>query len=265
MNLKRAYKYRELSPVALFDRFARERRILASRDYWKSLKNKHQGKRGFVIGNGPSLRLGDLERLNGEISIASNKIYLAFDQVSWRPTYYTVADRLLWRKIRREIGSYVGLIHVPEFIYGIPYGIRKKIHCWRFLVEGKSFDEYSGVAFSDDITKGAYGGATITFDNLQLAAHLGLNPIYIIGCDHYYAGESDIVHDHAVRVGEQSNHFISGYRRPGEKVNPAPIDKMNDAYSRAQTFAEERGLEIYNATRGGHLEAFPRVILDSLF
>ena len=42
--------------------------------YLSSIKNKFKGQRGFVIGNGPSLRVEDLERIKNEVSIASNKI-----------------------------------------------------------------------------------------------------------------------------------------------------------------------------------------------
>ncbi|NQU09812.1 hypothetical protein HQ590_03405, partial [bacterium] len=58
-------------------------------------RNRHRGRRCFVLGNGPSLRTADLDRLQTEITFASNKIYLAFDQTAWRPTYYTVVDLLV--------------------------------------------------------------------------------------------------------------------------------------------------------------------------
>ena len=39
-------------------------------------KNKgiYHGQRCFIIGNGPSLTIADLDRINGEFSIASNSI-----------------------------------------------------------------------------------------------------------------------------------------------------------------------------------------------
>jgi len=47
-----------------------------SRRYWASVKGRYAGRRGFVIGNGPSLKAADLELLRDEVCIASNKIYL---------------------------------------------------------------------------------------------------------------------------------------------------------------------------------------------
>ena len=89
--------------------------LRASLNYQKlaALKDKHQGKRAFIIGNGSSLRISDLDRLTGEITFACNKIYLAFDQTQWRPTYYVAGDRLFfmqtWFYLRFSYPIFVGI------------------------------------------------------------------------------------------------------------------------------------------------------------
>ena len=54
----------------------------------ENLKNIQEGKRCFLIGNGPSLRAEDLTCLyeHGEICFAFNRIYNIFEQTPWRPT-----------------------------------------------------------------------------------------------------------------------------------------------------------------------------------
>jgi hypothetical protein len=146
----------------------------------------------------------------------------------------------------------------------MPSDVRVDVKTFRFLgctADAKTVDS---IPFSNDACLGFYGGYTVTFENLQLAAHLGLNPIYIIGCDHYYAGESGIKKDSPVITGQQQNHFLPGYRSPGEVVNPAPIAEMTHSYESAQRFALRQGIQIFNASRGGHLEVFPRISLDML-
>ena len=88
--------------------------------------------------------------------------------------------------------------------------------------------------------------------------HLGLNPIYIIGCDHYYVGEEN-AQDGELVAHSSSNHFHPNYRSAGEKVNPAPIEQMNCAYSHARAYCDQHNIRIFNATRGGHLEIFERI------
>lgn len=242
---------------------ALERRIAASRPYFESLRNRYAGRRGFVIGNGPSLRVEDLDRLGGEITIASNKIFLAYPQTGWRPTLYTIADPLVWEKLRATLGEHQPVVIVPSYLDAeAVHGTR--VETFRDLGNAADTGDTSGIPFSNDATRGLYGGYTVTFENLQLAAHMGLNPIYLIGCDHYYAGESNVVKDSAVTTGTERNHFLPGYRVPGEVVNPAPIAEMTQSYRYARAYADRHGIQIYNATRGGYLEVFPRVAIDSL-
>lgn len=230
--------------------------------YFRKIKDKYKGQRGFVIGNGPSLKVDDLSKLEHEVSIASNKIFMIFKETPWRPTVYSIVDDLVWEKVSNQLPAEK---LVPVITSELP---KKPIphHTAKYL--GNAADLYSsgqGVHFSNDVSKGVYGGYSVTFENLQLAAHMGLNPIYLIGCDHYYQGEPEVDPHTRIAEGEQANHFIPGYRAPGEIVNNAAIDEMTQAYEVARRFGEQEGIQIYNATRGGHLEVFPRVSFDELF
>ncbi|MGD9971489.1 MAG: glycosyltransferase [Desulfatirhabdiaceae bacterium] len=248
------FKYKDLSNQKKV--FAEEFKL-----YWSCLKGAHKGERGFVIGNGPSLRLSDLEKLTGEITIASNKVFLSFSETKWRPTLYTVADALVIEKTKHLLSDVCDPIHVPE--NAAKRLDNHNLRLWRDLgAIGEKPDVEPTV--SGDLMNGAYAGHTITFFNVQLAIHLGLNPIYLVGCDHYYAGENDSKADQLVQ-SKADNHFIKGYRQPGEVVNAAPIKLMTLAYEHLRAYGERKGVKIINATRGGHLEVFPRTKLDELF
>lgn len=227
--------------------------------FWKENRNKYKGYRGFVIGNGPSLKINDLDFLQNEVTIASNKIYLAFEKTEWRPSFHTMCDRLLWGKLRNEIYKYIDNIIIPHKFFG-----GNKVNNIYFKDLG--LFQFHDIGFSSDILDGVFSGDTITYMNLQIAVHLGLNPIYLIGCDHYYLGESNIAnHYSSIRHSDFNNHFIKNYRVKGEKVNPASIDMMTNAFKNAKTFCEKNNIKIFNATNGGHLKVFPRVDYYSLF
>ena len=101
------YERRNRIKPELKDRCTRLRRLVAwplkSRGWFLSaddrkvigLKDIHKGGRGFIIGTGPSLQIEDLDLLKNEVTFACNKIYLAFNQTEWRPTYYSVLDILV--------------------------------------------------------------------------------------------------------------------------------------------------------------------------
>jgi hypothetical protein len=242
-----------------------EKRILESYSYFAAMKNKYVGRRGFVIGNGPSLKLSDLEKIKDEVSIAANKVFLAFDKVSWRPNYVTVVDPLVWEKVQNEIWKHHDAVLIPSYLPELLNG-SEKAKTFRSL--GNASDLWRkdhGIYFSGDFCKGAFGGYTVTFENLQLAVHLGLNPIYIIGCDHFYKGETKMPPNTPVVTRDASNHFLPGYRAAGEVVNPATIEEMDESFAQARAYSEGIGIQILNATRGGHLDVFNRVKFDDLF
>ncbi|QJB44217.1 6-hydroxymethylpterin diphosphokinase MptE-like protein [Dolichospermum flos-aquae] len=243
-----------------------EGKIEEDETYFRHIRNKFKGQRGFVIGNGPSLKLEDLEKLNSEITIASNKIFLAFDQVTWRPSYYTTADLLEWEKVKYLLHHHFDVVHIPNYLS--PAGSQCPTRWFKHLglagEDNAEANERSHIHFSADLSLGAFGGCTVTMENLQLAVHLGLDPIYIIGCDHYYKGEKGS-RDIPINASQEKNHFIKNYREPGEVTNPAMTEIMTKAYYEAYKFSIANSINIFNATRGGFLEIFPRVDFDSLF
>ena len=86
---------------------------------WEKLKQQRNSERIFIIGNGPSLNLHDLNLLHkhGELSFAFNKIYLAFEQTKYRPTYYMVEDIWVAKNNAKKINSLQGFPKFfPEFI-----------------------------------------------------------------------------------------------------------------------------------------------------
>lgn len=224
-------------------------------DYWASMRNKYKGERGFVIGNGPSLTAGDLERLKDEVTIASNKIYLIFPETNWRPTIYTVADRLLWPKVENKVRKIFKVIHLPNYL---PVSGMSNIRYWN-----SPFSKFKK-NFSTNLVHGAFGGGTVTYENLQIAVHLGLNPIYLIGCDHNYQGEKNSRPGIVISQGSEQTHFSKNYRKEGELVLPAAINQMEESYTIANEKTRKMGVDIFNATRGGELEIFDRVDFDSI-
>ena len=55
-------------------------------DQIRKYKDIGKGKRCFVIGNGPSLKVSDLERIKNEDCFAANRIFKIFPNTTWRPT-----------------------------------------------------------------------------------------------------------------------------------------------------------------------------------
>lgn len=226
-----------------------------------ALRNHHLGKRCFVLGNGPSLTTSDMELLRNEVTFAANKIYLAFDQTSWRPTYYSVEDLLVAKNCREEILA----VDVTTKIFAhhmLPYFGRQPNHIyarWLPPMDNKSpFRE-----FSTDLTKGICWGSTITYSMIQMAVFMGFREIYILGLDHSYI-EPDTKENGALVHSGEVNHFHPEYRKKGERWHYPVLDRLEHSYAYAKTACDKLGVSIYNASRFSKLEIFPKVSLDDV-
>lgn len=143
--------------------------------------DRHSGKRCFVIGNGPSLNELDLALLRDEITLGSNRGYLLYDRLGGPFTYWAVTDPY-------QIQEYSG-----EYEANLPAG-GTKFYPFEYL-PWLRFDNACPIPFRrgaanqpvfSDQPDVVYGGFSVTYVLLQLAAIIGCDPIYLIGVDHRY-------------------------------------------------------------------------------
>lgn len=222
------------------------------------LKSTKTGKRCFIIGNGPSLRVTDLETIEGEDSFGSNRIYKIFDKTSWRPTYYSVID---WRGLSDEE---INTLDAGTLFLGDYYFRKHKVDRQKYYVfyGHRLLDtKLTTFRFSDDISKQIYLGATVTYVNLQIAMYMGYKEIYLLGMDHNYAyvrnEKGNVVRNEQI----SQSHF---FQDEDPSKNYGDMEGMTNAYITAKQYADAHGIKIYNATRGGNLEVFERVDFDRL-
>ena len=83
-------------------------------DILKSFFKKYENKRCFIVGNGPSLNIADLESIKNEITFGFNRIYYMFDKTDWRPTFYCSEDiQILQNSVD------VVIIFVTKFVHSL--------------------------------------------------------------------------------------------------------------------------------------------------
>lgn len=234
--------------------------------YWKirKLKDSHNGERCFIIGNGPSLQATDLDQLeiNKEISFAFNRIYHIFDQTVWRPTYYMSQDEKMLKGALKEVNQ-MGLAYKFIPIQNKSYydiHIDGAIH---YKLIHKSLDG-TQKRFTTDAASGICAADTVVYSAMQLAVYMGFKEIYLLGIDHSFAisvnDAGEITYDPNAK-----DYFCDGYNKDKDQLYIPNPDRSTIAYLAARAYAEEHGISIQNATRGGKLEVFERVDFDSLF
>ncbi len=229
---------------------------------FEMLQNIHQGDRAFIIGNGPSLSVSDLDHLKNEVTFASNKIYLAFDETDWRPTYYCVEDHLVMRFNHDRITRLRGFPKFfPFYLECCPLPDKES------LIYFMAYDDFypDRPDFSADFTQGLCWGATVTYALMQIAFFMGIRELYLIGMDFSFTVLSKENQEGLLVSKGEQNHFHPDYRPIGEPWNTPKLEYQERSFQVGREFFESHGGKIYNATRGGKLEIFPRVDFDSLF
>jgi hypothetical protein len=121
---------------------------------------------------------------------------------------------------------------------------------------------------------------TVTITALQLAVHMGFDPIYLIGCDTTYTipdevetsgeavdpgtGERIEGYEITSKCDNDPNHFDSSYFGAGSKWHAPNVRGMIYGYKQSKIMCDRAGVQVYNATVGGALEVFPRVDIHRL-
>jgi hypothetical protein len=229
----------------------------------RELKNIYENNRCFIIGNGPSLTIQDLEKISAEYTFASNRIYSLFDKTKWRPTFYLCVDPEAIRMDSYILNSLKA--HMKFFdVLGKKciQDITEKTH---FLYNHSVFFvnpyKISKPFVSEDASKMLSMGQTVTFTSIQLAIYMGFKEIYLLGVDHNYAKKIDskgcVVEDSNVK------NYCEGISNT--KISVQFIDGTTAAYKASREYADLHGVKIYNVTRGGKLEVFDRIDFDRLF
>lgn len=227
----------------------------------KALKNVHKNERCFIIGNGPSLTIDDLNKLKKEVTFAFNRIFYIFDQTEWRPTYYCSEDDKTIFNSREEINNLK--IENKFFPVNFPRDYKIQFNNARYYIF-KIGDRNVELKFSEDIVKGIYWGNTVAYTAIQIAVFMGIKEIYLLGVDHNF---SKMVNDKGEMIIDKTvkDYFTEKYNTDKDDLYIPNVEVSTRAFSAAKKYADKNKIKIINATRGGKLEVFERVDFNKIF
>jgi hypothetical protein len=218
------------------------------------LRDRYQGCRCVVVGNGPSLRKVSLSRLAEEFTFGSNRIYLVDRELGFKPTYYTSINRYVIQQFAKDINEISAL----------------KFLNWSYrdsrITEGTiAYLETKPVLRPDGkLLSGYYAGAgTVTVFSMQLAYFMGFSQVILIGVDHDY-GQSGTPNRAIKSKDVDLDHFSSEYFSRGVIWQLPDLPAMERGYRQIGRLFEEDGRIVLDATVGGKLQVFPKTDLDAV-
>jgi hypothetical protein len=235
----------------------------------QSLHNSHQGEHCFIFGNGPSLNKMDLSLFKGQHVWASNRFYLIFDQIDWRPDFYVGIDKRVIPDIANELAHLQEELNHTKFFFPLIFreqrNLKSSANTFWFRENQNEKPGNEEMDFSQHCAEVLAPSKTVTISMIQLAVYLGFNPIYLVGCDTSYTVPPTVIsedekNEYLVSTqNDDPNHFHPGYFGAGKKWHQPHVERMLDQYEKIKLITDEMGIEIINATVGGNLEIFPRI------
>ncbi len=220
----------------------------------QQLANRHAGKTAWLIGNGPSVRLTDLDQLEDRLTFCFNRFHLAHGSTRLRATYTLTADKQMIEDFGQQIVDesggtvFVAHEHAPDLL-GDYIWLRQ------MPVFPPLFSRSPELVISP-------GGST-PFVAMQVAYFMGVRKFYFYGADFSFRFARHHAGGDAFRIATgEGNHFIANYRSNRPWCPPSLLD-IGSGFLAARMVMEAEGGFVRNVTRGGQLEIFEREDFES--
>ncbi len=217
--------------------------------------NRYQGKRCFVIGNGPSLKNTDLTKLKNEYTFGMNRIYLMFPELGFPTSFLVCVNDLVIEQTVEDMQN----LEIPRFFSWRARKWLKPAEKLHFL-----YTTYTGPKFAKNAANRLWEGATVTYVCLQLAYAFGFSEVILIGVDHSFVTQGK-PNTTVVSQGDDPNHFNPAYFGKGFRWQLPDLETSELAYGMAKQAYEADGRKIIDATVGGKLTVFPKANYSDLF
>ena len=253
MKLRRVEEFLPLSSVfGLRERLAYLLRYSDRLASFNAIAARRERSRAFILGTAPSLKLQDIDRLDGEDYFVCNMAeHMPWMRERVHP-YYIAADTGVPEKYE---GGRPGLA-ARQFFYAQKLESRLDPG---FVAENEVFffaPAKGGISkrgLTPEPWVSLAGGQTILLSAVQMAWALGYTEIYIMGCDLDYSGPDP----YAYRTTQIE---IDRAKRDDEKMRR----RTNEQFAILRNAIEARGGTLANAGVGGRLDTLPRVDFDRL-
>ena len=218
-----------------------------------------------LMGNGPSLKDLDFDKLSGFDTFGLNSAYRAYQRMDWWPTYHGCYD---YRVTECHRESFEGLIKdspIEKFFYIINISDSEKlqyVNMQQFGTTNKwNHNSEDFKAFHDNGNSGANACSS--------AVCMGYKRIVLVGVDCNYVefvdgsqkdGPGLIIED---TPDENPNYWFDDYQQAGDKYNiPRGTDFHLPTWNMFAYRAIHAGIEVINCSPVTTLRCFKRMSLE---
>lgn len=255
----------------------------------KELENIHQGKRCFILGNGPSLNNIDFKKLSKEIVFTVNQLpeHPHFQEL--QSNYHIIIDlqafglRYNREKLTPGFTEYslksISSLTVkgnPTLI--VPYQAKRILQRTgitdilkiKYICSYKAFiDGYHNC----DLTKPISSFSGVVLAAILCAVYMGFSEIYLLGCDQTaiidmlecaLGNESKYGHAYAdqASINDTGYHVLTDSM--GIKYLLLGEYRRHEGYEQLFNYCRQRGIRIYNLTDSTLISSIPKCRFDKV-
>ena len=251
----------------------------------KKLKNTHEGKRCFIIGNGPSLKHHDLSLLEDEFVFTVNYMMKSDYFKILNPNYHLFFDPIVFglnpdKEADKEKIELIFKTHEsnPEMTYIIPY--RRRLNFIKLFPKHKFIFIYNRKIYTSQLNKASYlhrvtpGFQNVIVYAINTAIYMGFREIYLLGVDM----TGFLEHFEYNKVNDQWGH---SYTKTEEEIaiilktlekNKIDNEFYLKTYGKTlehlkimQNNAKANNVKLINASQHGAIDFLPRVDYETIF
>lgn len=251
-----------------------------------TLKDTKKG-RCFIIGSGPSVKEQDLLRLKNEQTIVVNSFWNYDKYKELNPKYYVLIDGDVFPQPGQKLNFFTEkFLEKAEMLASCPTEFFFHALAKDFFDRTKSLPKnkvhhilsYGNLKkngnFNIDISKPIPHGRNVIVTSIMLAAYMGFEEIYLLGCEHDFLAYPSYKHY------EKFPHFFNNPYDLSKKEDVdyyamAIMPYENHIYSSLVLFKnyrllkeklaiEKPAIKIYNATPNSFLDVFPMVKFEDI-
>jgi hypothetical protein len=240
-----------------------------------AFKNKHRGKRCFVIGTGPSLATQNVELLADELTFVMNAFWQHPVIDKWQPDYHFLSDPIYFDGSEHSLGFLRAMTErLHESTFFVPLHFKQRIIDGRMMpLErtnwigfGAEFHEPGKKVDRLDLTGMVPTPRSVSQLCIMAAIYMGCSPIYLLGLDHDWLAHTGLNrHFYEGNAGLDGHPAIKpALTHLGYRINMESQLILWTGYEKLRDLAEAEGCQIINATNGGFLDVFDRADYEAV-
>lgn len=255
--------------------------ILKNRD----LKNKYQGKRCFILGNGPSLKTQNLSALEKEYVFTVNQFMRNPDSEKVKTNFHIWADSNFFHidehkpedlellntmsAVVTKENSPVCFFPVEQKAFVKKFKLDKKLNIRYFSMKLRLHEKYRN---DIDFTKFIPGTGTVVLIGIFLAMYMGFKEIYLLGCD---ATSIVTTIKSAMQSNDDSDYAYSLTENEKKRMQSLLVRNRLEDYVLAyynslrefritKELCDKKGIKLINCSQTTVIDSLPRTRFESV-